>query len=200
MAAECPVCRTGIPWHRTFRTSAWGKWRCDGCESLLTVDIRWRFVALGVAVAAMFSATRVVRAPQAWDLPVVVVVMSTVMIPYFLFLERARVLDRCGFRCQGCGYDLRGQSAARCPECGQNFNPDELARVQKSYSAVQPGSKVARRTGVVLVTLVLVFVTTVLLVVGTAKFGRSQDTNKSLSLNASRTSVAPPANPTRVGD
>ena len=29
--------------------------------------------------------------------------------------------------CVVCGYDLRGQVEARCPECGQSFDPDLLA-------------------------------------------------------------------------
>ncbi len=32
-----------------------------------------------------------------------------------------------GLRCPACGYDLRGLSQTVCPECGNGFDPDELA-------------------------------------------------------------------------
>ncbi len=140
MAVECPACRELIPWHRLFLTTAWGKWRCAACDSLLAVDIRRRFLALGIGVVAMFAATRILRAPLIWDLPVVLIAMSAVMIPYFVLFERARILERRGFRCQDCGYDLQGQVVARCPECGRDFSPDEVARMRQPYSAEQPGS------------------------------------------------------------
>jgi rubrerythrin len=30
------------------------------------------------------------------------------------------------FRCDGCGYLLKGQETPRCPECGRRFDPARL--------------------------------------------------------------------------
>ena len=39
-------------------------------------------------------------------------------------LVRRRLLDLGIPICLHCGYDLRGQTEPRCPECGRAFNPD----------------------------------------------------------------------------
>jgi hypothetical protein len=75
----------------------------------------------------MFGVTRVVRVPWSLDLPLVLVVMAAVLVPYFVLFERTRVLERKGFRCRQCGYDLQGQLEPRCSECGLGFNETEKA-------------------------------------------------------------------------
>jgi hypothetical protein len=32
--------------------------------------------------------------------------------------------------CANCGYNLRGLPLPRCPECGQEFDPDDLPEMQ----------------------------------------------------------------------
>jgi hypothetical protein len=46
----------------------------------------------------------------------------------FALLDRARLVESTGFRCRKCGYDLRAQTVARCPECGWQFDPDATVR------------------------------------------------------------------------
>lgn len=196
MAVECPVCREPIPWHRLFFTTAWGSWRCGACDSLLAVDVRRRFLALGIGITVMFATTRVVRAPMSWDLPVVLIAMSVVMIPYFLFFERARILERRGFRCRDCGYDLQGQADPRCPECGRVFDQKEVARMGRYHASEQHGTRRVRRGWIVVVMLVLVFAATVLLVVGIATFKRTSNPQKAPGPSANPTPVAPATNPT----
>ncbi len=48
----------------------------------------------------------------------------------YMAFERLVVLERCGFRCKDCGYDLRGQVKPSCPECGMTFDDDEIAKMQ----------------------------------------------------------------------
>ncbi len=156
MPADCPVCRERVPWNRTFFTSAWGSWRCSGCESLLAIDVRRRLLAIALAVAVLFAVTRVVRVPPSLDLPFVLFVMFGVMTPYFLFLERIRVLERRGFRCRECGYDLQGQLDPRCPECGLEFSEAETPRIERAGLACDSRRPAHRRRHAWAITAVVV--------------------------------------------
>jgi hypothetical protein len=46
---------------------------------------------------------------------------------WFYRARRIRVMRRRTGRCIDCGYDLRGLTEARCPECGKEFNSQVLA-------------------------------------------------------------------------
>ena len=46
--------------------------------------------------------------------------------PYIRFV-RQYLVDRGIIVCLKCGYDLRGQTIARCPECGKAFDPKTLS-------------------------------------------------------------------------
>ncbi|MCZ6817039.1 MAG: hypothetical protein O7F76_10160 [Planctomycetota bacterium] len=59
------------------------------------------------------------------------------MINSFAF-ERIVIIERRGFGCRRCGYDLQGQTEPRCPECGTQFDPDERARIQARIGSAQP--------------------------------------------------------------
>jgi hypothetical protein len=128
MPIECPNCREPIPWSRVFFTTAWGSWTCNGCGSLLGVNVRRRLLGVAVLIIILLSVTSVVRVPLSWDLPIVLLIFLAVWVPYFLLFERARVLERRGFRCHRCGYDLQGQVDPRCPECGLEFSTADTAR------------------------------------------------------------------------
>lgn len=41
-------------------------------------------------------------------------------------VKRARPIRKRAARCLRCGYDLRGQTTPRCPECGLEFDPEQL--------------------------------------------------------------------------
>ncbi|HUU98755.1 MAG TPA: hypothetical protein VM487_23735, partial [Phycisphaerae bacterium] len=77
--------------------------------------------------------------PDFIALPVILILW----LPWFLLLERVAVLERLGFRCRQCGYDLRGQTVPRCPECGQEFDAVERAYLE---TGVFPSGPVRRRS------------------------------------------------------
>ena len=170
MPMECPVCQYPIPRTRLFRTSAWGSWCCSRCDSVLDINECRRIVA--IAIVTLFAETRQVRVPLAWDLPLVLLTMATVMVPYSLFFERARVLERRGFRCRQCGYDLRGQADPYCPECDQEFDATETARMKLAdpNASDQPARRPRRflaRTALIVFALALAVAWTMALVVYT---------------------------------
>ena len=109
----------------------WGTWTCRGCGALLGIDPRRRGVAIALTIVltilALLFAERNLRI-VGW---VSVVVAFTTLLAGILcvvaLVDRARLMVRTGFRCRRCGYDLQGQVAARCPECGTAFDPAERA-------------------------------------------------------------------------
>ena len=50
---------------------------------------------------------------------VVFIILATVP---FVFLEHVRVIERHGLYCKSCGYNLKGLTEPRCPECGTEFS------------------------------------------------------------------------------
>ena len=40
--------------------------------------------------------------------------------------------------CLHCGYDLRGQTVPRCPECGRGFDPALLSKVEPTSASGKP--------------------------------------------------------------
>lgn len=137
MLATCPNCKEPIPWHRLFLTTAWGSWRCGKCNSLLGVNVKRRLVLVFVAVflALLLAGWASRRFPTVADTPVMLGVFAAVLVIHFLCFERARLIERCGFRCQSCGYDLQGQVEPRCPECGREFDAGERTDMRRLSSA-----------------------------------------------------------------
>ena len=123
MLAECPVCRQPLRWTYLLR-HMWSQWRCTRCNSLLAIDRKRRVLSilplllLGVPLAIFLTRS-------GWNDLIAAPTMLIVWLPFFLLLDRATVLERGGFRCQQCGYDLRGQALPRCPECGRQFDEAE---------------------------------------------------------------------------
>ncbi|UCC29116.1 MAG: hypothetical protein JSU86_13045 [Phycisphaerales bacterium] len=164
MPIECPNCREPIPWSRVFFTTAWGSWTCNGCGSLLGVNVRRRLLGVAVLIIILLSVTSIVRVPLSWDLPIVLLIFLAVWVPYFLLFERARVLERRGFRCHRCGYDLQGQVDPRCPECGLEFSAADTARVARAKHD-EDTERLARRgrhARLVVIIAALLFLGTVL--------------------------------------
>lgn len=136
LLAECPVCRRPLRWTYMLRPM-WSEWVCEGCGSLLGLNRKRRllailpFVGLALAVVGMaqFAGGGLLVA-----LPAILVIW----VPYFLLLDRAVVLEERGLRCKQCGYDLRGQIAPRCPECGREFDADERASLKTGGFASAP--------------------------------------------------------------
>ncbi|HNQ22088.1 MAG TPA: hypothetical protein PKK06_03240 [Phycisphaerae bacterium] len=116
---ECPVCRQPISHVKLFCTSAFGRFRCRTCGSLLGVNVPWRFMVVLVPAAGLALLFRLVEgnaAAAGWGW---VVGGLVGLLGLILFFDRAKAYERCAVRCPKCGYDLRGQVVDRCPECGE---------------------------------------------------------------------------------
>jgi hypothetical protein len=131
LTSECPVCRRPISRLRTFLRPAWSRWRCEGCGSLLGVSLAWRLLATIPWIALILLLLLVLDIMSlgfAIGLPLLIGVgMANCMV-----LDRVIVVERCGFRCKGCGYDLRGQAAPACPECGRAFDQEEIGLMKRA--------------------------------------------------------------------
>ncbi|MCH7721238.1 MAG: hypothetical protein IH988_09680 [Planctomycetes bacterium] len=93
------------------------QWRCGGCGSLLEFDGKRRMLTVALSLVSV--------AVIAYTLPwvglgglAIIPVIFGVQWCFFLLLDRGVVFERRELHCHGCGYDLRGQVASRCPECG----------------------------------------------------------------------------------
>jgi hypothetical protein len=56
----------------------------------------------------------------------------------FYFIDRVVVVERTGFLCRSCGYDLWGQTASPCPECGTAFEVADLDQRRAGQAHEQP--------------------------------------------------------------
>ncbi len=161
MPAECPNCRQPIPQLRLFMTSAWGRFNCSRCGALLGIDVTRRLLAMIPWIVILMLLLSVARISSLGWAVAVPVLLAVCLANFFLF-DRAVVHERTGFRCRQCGYDLQGQSEARCPECGSAFDAAELAAYKAGGT---PATPVASRSRRVLVAVVLGAIT-LLLVLG----------------------------------
>lgn len=187
MFSECPVCHQRISWTHVLRP-LWSRWRCKHCGSQLGVDLRRRLLAIapllvlavaGVAVPLVISVVGFAAArpylrmlPQVF--PILVPVIVVVSLGGVLLFDRPRVLERCGLRCRGCGYDLQGQVEPRCPECARELDAEERAALAAGDHASVPAAdrSGARKWAVVLVALlaVMVLVQGILVFWGTRRY------------------------------
>ncbi len=128
MVSECPVCRHRINCVRFMLSRK--AFSCSHCRSLLSNDKNRRYFALvPLMVATVFGSLYLTRSGLAGDWVPIPLAMA-VWFPLIIMLDRAIVLERCGFWCIKCGYDLRGQVNPQCPECGREFNSSETAQME----------------------------------------------------------------------
>ena len=121
----------------------WGTWRCPGCGALLGIDKRRRLLAMIPYAVLLFVLLTVLHIPN-WGYWVALPVVVAVGYANFVFFDRAVVLERAGFRCQRCGYDLRGQVEPRCPECGWEFDAADSTFQKTSLQQEEPVDPAAR--------------------------------------------------------
>ncbi len=156
MALECPVCRQRVTFFRAFRTTAWGRFPCTACRSILGIDVKRRFMSLIPFLPVMYILLYVIRVQDySGDyslFPIVFIVFLVVLS----FCERIVVIDARAFNCRECGYDLQGLTEPRCPECGTQFDPTEKQRILAR--AGQPTPRAKNRW--IVVVLILVFTAT----------------------------------------
>jgi len=134
MLARCPNCQEPIPIQRLFFTTAWGSWRCKKCNSLLGINAKRRLAVILPAALAILIVAWAAKLPANMETPVLLAMFAGILVIHFLCFERARVIERHGFRCQRCGYDLQGQVEPRCPECGREFDAADRAKMQQLSS------------------------------------------------------------------
>ncbi len=158
---ECPVCRNGINPFRSIIRPGWSRWRCPACDSLIGISFKRRLLVtlpwVGIVILWLIG-QRTFRLPYAYTVPFLIVSGMAL----YMFFEKMIIYERCGFRCKDCGYDLRGQSAPCCPECGRAFDDEEtrrmnLARPEELVVRTKSG-RFGRWPGIAIVTLLLLTV------------------------------------------
>ncbi|MCK4873605.1 MAG: hypothetical protein KAS72_12860 [Phycisphaerales bacterium] len=138
----------------------WSRWRCPACDSLLGISAKHRLLA--VLPAILFVMFVVLNMPS-WGIGVTAPLVIAAGMVTFMIFERIVVHERCGFLCKGCGYDLRGQVAPTCPECGRQLDEEEIARLKLASpeavaERVRCSGRFRRWSGVAVITLVAVLV------------------------------------------
>lgn len=149
MPVDCPNCHGPISRFRLFRTTAFGRWRCKHCDALLAVDTRRRMLGILAAILlplAMIIPLEMGILPARSAVVLPFTILGTILI--VLALDRPLLIQRAGFRCRSCGYDLRGQVVPRCPECGTELDEEQQALLadenRPAYMTV-PGAQLRRR-------------------------------------------------------
>ena len=120
MLAECPDCRQRLRWTYLLNMSA-PQWRCEGCGSLLEFDGKRRMLTVALSLPSVAVMAYAVPSVGIGGVAIIGIILG-VQGCFFLLLDRAVVFERCELHCNGCGYDLRGQVAPRCPECGATMD------------------------------------------------------------------------------
>jgi len=125
---------------------------------------------VAVWISLFAAIMRFASVPLSGELPLLLLILLATGVPYFVFLERARVIERRGFRCRRCGYDLQGQVESRCPECGTEFDAAAASRMQRMHDAEDRERIRRRRQWIGLTVMIVLSALTVLGVVATALF------------------------------
>ena len=63
--------------------------------------------------------------------------------------DRRGAIPNIGLKCDGCGYSLTGLTGDKCPECGDEFNVEDLfaAFLANEFTLDRPGSDFGRTAG-----------------------------------------------------
>lgn len=154
MLMECPVCHQPQSWVCALRP-AWSQWTCRQCGSLLGISLLRRLLAAAIFIPVVVLTLRFTMAARSlYALGLVIVILG--WIPLAMLIERPRVIARGGFRCRGCGYDLRGQVTPRCPECGRELDEAERELLATGAIPSWPARRPERWRRVALLMLILV--------------------------------------------
>ncbi|UCD74349.1 MAG: hypothetical protein JSV91_11225 [Phycisphaerales bacterium] len=128
MPLECPVCRYPFSRLRALARTAWSRWRCPSCESLLGISLKRRLIATLPWIVILVFLLLVLRI-MSWGMWIAIPILVAAGLGIYMLFERIVVHERCGFRCRSCGYDLQGQVDPHCPECGRALDEDEIERM-----------------------------------------------------------------------
>ena len=140
MLLECPNCREPVSFWRSIRTTAWGRYPCKLCGSILGVSFPHRMMALlpWVGLLGVFFG---LLKWHTMGMHVYLPVMVGTLLLCFYFFEKVVLIERRAFTCKQCGYDLHGLTESRCPECGTKFDPAEKQRVLERIGQPPPKSR-----------------------------------------------------------
>jgi len=152
MSLECPNCRARVSFFRTFRTTAWGRFPCKVCGSVLGIAVGRRFLAVGVWVAAVVLLMRVARI-QAYGTIGFAAIILCLMLLILYCMERVVLIERRAFTCRQCGYSLEKLTEPRCPECGSPFDPAERQRILERIASGPPRPRFRWATVIAIVLL-----------------------------------------------
>lgn len=112
----CPGCGTRIPRWRPPAT--WKLGRCLNCGIGIRVsETRGVWLILTISLPIVLA---IVTLP--WWMALLAALMFTLLVawlePYMIVYERTTE----GKQCHDCGYDLKGLTSGRCPECGRSIS------------------------------------------------------------------------------
>ena len=153
MLLECPNCRQSVSFWRAIRTSAWGRFPCKACGSVLGISLPRRMIALIPWCACVFVLLTMARI-QDYGWPVMGAALVATFLCVFYPLERVVLVDRRSFCCHRCGYELEGLTKPRCPECGTPFDPAEKERILARLGTPAPIGR-GRWAAVLVITLLV---------------------------------------------
>ena len=139
MALECPNCRFPVSFWRTIRRTAWARFQCAVCGSVLAINAKRRFLAI-IACVGCFAFFAFVAQLQRYGMAVLLGAYLLSLWPVFYLLDRVVLIERRSFRCRRCGYQLEGLTVPRCPECGATFDPSEKPRILERAGKPLPRS------------------------------------------------------------
>ncbi len=137
---ECPNCRARISFFRAFRTTAWGRFQCNDCSSVLAIDVKRRFLAVGLWLGVVYVLLEFFRV-QDYGLAATIAVNVGTCLAMLCLFEKVVVIERRAFCCRRCGYSLQGLPTHRCPECGTPFDPAQQQRIAERIGSPPPKSK-----------------------------------------------------------
>lgn len=167
MVNNCPVCQHKINGIFFMFRPVFMNWTCKGCGSVLTINKARRFTALipGI-ILELFIFFICVRLSLNIFITVFVAVFACMAV--LLYYDSALILERKGFWCRSCGYDLRGQSEAICPECGTGFTESDIEQMAMDdpVSKVEKVGKVSRYWLVLVIVLFVLLLSTFLITLG----------------------------------
>ncbi|MBU0717492.1 MAG: hypothetical protein KJ749_04520 [Planctomycetes bacterium] len=152
LSTVCPVCRHPLPWTFVLRP-IWSQWRCTMCGSLLEINTTRRLLMLIPFAAVLLLSISLASAIGVHTTWVLAFVTLLALIP--IVLQPPRVIERCGFRCKTCGYDLQGQVVPRCPECGRELDPGGC-QILGTGAYPAPTNRRPSRLGTILLLIVIV--------------------------------------------
>jgi hypothetical protein len=124
---------------------------------------------------------------QGWGIVIPIPAIIALGVFIFMAFEKVVVYERCGFRCKGCGYDLRGQTEPCCPECGRRLDEDEIgqmkaARPEETVQVVR-GGRVRRWVAVIALIIAALLVVLQVLHLFRLRSGRSSVPETQVLLN-----------------